>query len=83
MTGEHSLQDEDCNLNQTAEPKPKPKPKKRGHILGLRLPLSPASRAALRIQKKILNAISADQERKSKARKRKYLASKLIDEEVL
>ena len=81
MTGEHSLQDEDCNLNQTAEPKPKPK--KRGQILGLRLPLSPASRAALRIQKKILNAISADQERKSKARKRKYLASKLIDEEVL
>ena len=79
MTGEHSLQDEDCNLNQTAESKPK----KRGQILGLRLPLSPASRAALRIQKKILNAISADQERKSKERKRKYQASKLTDGEVL
>lgn len=77
MSGENSLVEEQS----------KAAPSKRGKIIQTRMPvgppLSPASKSALRIQKKILSAISAEEERKSKARKRKFRASKVVDGKVL
>ena len=74
------MEEENYELNKAA-------PSKRRNILKSKMPegpaLSPASKAALRIQKKILSAIRVEEVRKSNARKRKYLASKSITGKVI
>ena len=80
MKSEHSLEEENYEFNKTAPPSKKSK------IISTRIPenlaLSPASRAALRIQKKILSAISDEEIKKSKARKKKVNALKKVNEKV-
>jgi hypothetical protein len=79
MSDEHTLEEESYSSKKARSKRPK--------ILSTRVSdgpaLSPTSKQALRIQKKILSAISAEEERKRKARKRKLLASKSDDEKVL
>jgi hypothetical protein len=79
MSDEHTLEEENYTNKKASAKRPK--------ILSTRVSersaLSPTSKAALRIQKKILSAISAEEERKRKARKRKLLASKSDDEKVV
>ena len=79
MSDEHTLEEENYSNKKAQSERPK--------VSSTRVSdgpaLSPTSKTALRIQKKILSAISAEEERKRKARKRKLLASKSDDEKVL